>query len=75
MTSRLAGRFSIFGLIFFVFKSLLGIAKQWSGKNVCNFFSYVRISIYIERGLLRKAEIQLLLVDCNVTFHTVPKIA
>ena len=31
MTSRLSGHFSTFGLIFFVFKSLLGIARQWSG--------------------------------------------
>ena len=31
MTPRLSGRhFSIFGLVFFVLKSLLGIARQWS---------------------------------------------
>ena len=30
MTPRLWGHFSIFGLVFFVFKSLLGIARQWS---------------------------------------------
>ena len=30
MTPRLSGHFSIFGLVFFVLKSLLGIAKQWS---------------------------------------------
>ena len=30
MTRRLSGHFSIFGLIFFVLKSLLGIVRQWS---------------------------------------------
>ena len=30
MTPRLSGHFSIFGLLFFVFKSLLGISRQWS---------------------------------------------
>ena len=30
MTLRLSGHFSIFGLIFFVLKSLLGIVRQWS---------------------------------------------
>ena len=29
MTPRLSGHFSIFGLVFFVLKSLLGIARQW----------------------------------------------
>ena len=47
---RLSGHFSIFGLVFFVPKSLLGIARQWS----CEIFailslklgSHVRILIY-----------------------------
>ena len=30
MTPRLSGHFSIFGVVFFVLKSLLGIARQWS---------------------------------------------
>ena len=30
MTPRLSGHFSLFGLVFFVLKSLLGIARQWS---------------------------------------------
>ena len=30
MTLRLSGHISIFGLDFFVFKSLLGILRQWS---------------------------------------------
>ena len=30
MTPRLSGHFSIFGLVFSVSKSLLGIARQWS---------------------------------------------
>ena len=30
MTVRLSGHVSIFGLVFFVLKSLLGIPKQWN---------------------------------------------
>ena len=31
MTLRLSGHFPVFGLVFFVLKSPLRIAKQWSG--------------------------------------------
>jgi len=34
VTPRLSGPFSIFGLVFFVLKSLLGIARQWSWKKL-----------------------------------------
>ena len=37
MTRRLSGHFSIFGLVFFVLKSLLGIARQWNRKKFFNF--------------------------------------
>ena len=30
----LSGHFSIFGLVFFVLKSILGIARQWSLKKI-----------------------------------------
>ena len=30
MTPILSGHFSIFGLVFFVLKSILGIVRQWS---------------------------------------------
>ena len=33
MTPRLSGHFSIFGLVFFVLKSFLGTARQWSREN------------------------------------------
>ena len=50
MTPRLSGHFSIFGLIFFVLKSLLGIARQWSRKKIeiltLKPRSHVRILIY-----------------------------
>ena len=50
MTPRLSGHFSIFGLVFFVLKSLLGIAKQWSRQQFAiltlNPRSHVRILIY-----------------------------
>ena len=34
MTPRLSGHFSIFGLVFFVLKSLQGIVRQWSGEKL-----------------------------------------
>ena len=34
MTPRLSGHFSIFGLVFFVLKSLLGMEGQWSRENL-----------------------------------------
>ena len=57
MTPRLSGHFSMFSLVFFVLKSFLGIARQWSCEKFAIFShklrSHVRISIYrIERGLL-----------------------
>ena len=57
MTPRLSGHFSMLSLVFFVLKSFLGIARQWSCEKFAIFShklrSHVRISIYrIERGLL-----------------------
>ena len=50
MTSTLSRRFSRFGLVFFVLRFLLGIARQWSRKKVAVFTlkprSLVRILIY-----------------------------
>ena len=50
MTPRLSGHFSIFGLVFFVLKSLLGIARQWSREKFAILtlkpWSHVRILIY-----------------------------
>ena len=34
MTQRLTGHFSVFGLVFFVLKTLLGIARQWSHEKI-----------------------------------------
>ena len=50
MTPRLSGHFSIFGLVFFVLKSLLGIARQWILEKFAILTlkprSHVRISMY-----------------------------
>ena len=50
MTPRLSGHISIFGLVFFVRKSLLGIARQWSREKFAILTlkprSHVRILIY-----------------------------
>jgi len=50
MTPRLSGHFSIFGLVFFVLKSLLGIARQWSREKFANLSleprNHVRIVIH-----------------------------
>ena len=44
MTPRLSGHFSIFGLVFFVLKSLLRIARQWSPQKLVILpWSHVRI--------------------------------
>ena len=54
MTPRLSGHFSIFGLVFFVLKSLLGIVRQWSLEKFVILTLKPRIMIefrYIERGL------------------------
>ena len=61
MTRRLSGHFSIFGLVLFVLKSLLGIATQRSGEKFAILIpkprSHVKILIYqtwaittVERG-------------------------
>ena len=50
MTLGLSGHFPVFGLVFFVLKSPLGIAKQWSGGNFAILtlkpWSHVRILIH-----------------------------
>ena len=60
MTPRLSGHFSIFGLVFFVFKSLLGIARQWSREKFAILTlkprSHVRILIYRAWAIRQKSE-------------------
>ena len=50
MSPRLSGHFSVFGLVFFLLKSLLGGARQWSLENFAILTlksqSHVRILIY-----------------------------
>ena len=50
MTWRLSGHFSIFGLVLFVLKSLLGIARQRSREKfailILKPWSHVKILIY-----------------------------
>ena len=43
MTPRLSGRISIFGWAFFVRKSLLGIARQWSREKFAILSPKLRI--------------------------------
>ena len=47
---RLSGHFSIFGLVFFVQKSRLGIAREWSHETFASLtlkpWSYVKVLIY-----------------------------
>ena len=53
-TPKLSGHFSIFGLVFFVLKFLLGIARQWSLEKFAILTlkpqSHVRILIYRTRA-------------------------
>ena len=55
MNPRLSGHFSIFGLLFFVLKSLLGIVRQWrpvkSAILTVTPRSHVRILIYRTRAI------------------------
>ena len=50
MTPSLSGHFSLFGLVSFVLKSLLGIARQWSREKLAILNlrpgSHVRILTY-----------------------------
>ena len=50
MSPRLSGHFSVFGLVFFLLKSLLGGARQWSLENFAilklKSQRHVRILIY-----------------------------
>ena len=50
MTPRLSGHFPIFGLVFFVLKSLLGIARQWSRKKIESLGVMLGVK-YIDQGL------------------------
>ena len=60
MTPRLSGHFSIFGLVFFVLKSLLGIARQWTRERFAVLTlkprSHVRILIYRTRAIENRSE-------------------
>ena len=55
MTPRLSGHFPIFGLVFFVLKSLLGIARQWSRKKNWKPQSHVRSLIYRSGAISHRA--------------------
>ena len=63
MTPGLSGHFSIFSLVFFVLKSLLGIGRQWSHEKFAILtlkprLSHVRILIYLMWLLFRKARVK-----------------
>ena len=60
MTPRLSDHFSTFGLVFFVLKSLLGIARQWSREKFAILIlkprSHVRIVIYRKWSIIHDSE-------------------
>ena len=62
MTLRLSGHFSVFGLVFFVLRSLLGVARQWSLEefaiSTLKARSHVRILLHRTWAIL----------VCNVLF-------
>ena len=55
MTLRLSAHFSTFGLVFFVLKSLLGMARRWNHEKFAVLTlkprSHVRILIYRKRAI------------------------
>ena len=55
MTPRLSGHFSIFGLVFFVLKSLLRISRQWSREKFAILSLKPRIHVRILIGSLRNS--------------------
>ena len=56
MTPRLSGYFSIFSLVFFVLKSLLGIARQWSLQKIAILTLKPRSHVRILIGTLSNDE-------------------
>ena len=57
MTPMLSGDIFIFRLVFFVLKSLLGIARQWSREKFAILFVKPwchMLEFFIERGLFRQ---------------------
>ena len=75
MTPRLSGHFLIFGLVFFVVKSLLGFARQWSHEKFAILtpkpHSHVRILIrlklnvrYLQQRFLARYSVATLLQYC-----------
>ena len=55
MTPRLPSHFSIFGSVFFVFKSLLGISRQWSREKFAILSLKPRSHVRILIGSLRNS--------------------
>ena len=61
MTPMLSGHFSIFGLVFFVLKSLLGIAKQCRSREK---FAIVSLKLRV-RILLHHSSVPLKMIKFN----------
>ena len=71
MTPRLSGHFSIFGLVFFVLKSLLGIARQWSREKFAILSLKPRSHVRILKYRTWAISAQKLLYTNSQTLHTV----
>ena len=65
MTPRLSGHFSIFGLVFFVLKSLLRIVRQWSLENI----PILTLKPQSVMMLLRIYRTWAILIERSVTSH------
>ena len=65
MTPRLSGHFSIFGLVFFVLKSLLGIVRQWSREK----FPILTLKPQSVMMLLRIYRTWAILIERSVTSY------
>jgi len=67
MTPRLSGHFSIFGLVFFVLKSTLGIARQWNLEKFAILTikprSHVRIQLIYRTSAIAGGGKSLLLIS------------
>ena len=68
MTPKLSGRFSVFGLVFFVLKSLLGIAGQWSREKFAIYVLKARPGVMLEFSCIERGLLWLLILLSNRPF-------
>ena len=82
MTPRLFVHFPIFGLVFFVFKCLLGIARQWGHVNfailtpkaseLCKNFLYIERGFFVRSLLPERLRVRFPSMTSNPSLEFFP---